>query len=137
MFKKLHSVSVNTLFAAAVGCIIQVVLSVLQILIPFILLWSFAWDDLKFIFMQFVNDRVHMFPQIIVGAVAMIIITVLYIISYKKIQKSKKSKTVKLWSTISLICSFLLFGYYSSIISIVAVLGLIGSISGLLYKEEL
>jgi hypothetical protein len=132
---KFQSVSANTLFAAAVGCIIHIILSCLYMLTPLTYLWIASWEEVGSMYAQAFTEMARMFPQIFVAPAVMLAITVLYIISYKKIKKNKKSKSIRLWSTISLVCSFLLIGA-QGLLSIVAIFGLVGAISGLMAKDE-
>jgi len=134
---KIQSVSVNTLFAAALASFLQIVIAILSLLSPFFLtpfIELLFGEQLKYAYMQSMVDAFQRLPILIFGIACMVFPLILYIFAYKKINKGKN---IKLWSILALIASFLVmhFGSYTS--SLIVVLGMVGSICGLIYKDEL
>ncbi len=136
MKTKEQIISINTLFAASIGCFMQFALGIFVIISPFLLInilapiagQEVAKKYLVFFTTPFIKDPI----PFILGLIFLFILAILFLFASKKIKINSK---IQMWSIISLISSFLLFHFGTSFLEISAILGLIGSVAGLMHKE--
>jgi len=147
MKNKEQIIAVNTLFAASIGCFLQVALFVYKLFEPFMLLSfikmlslnSFQGEPLGKIEMVVDSnwvDQIKALPLDIIPLLGIFIIAFVFLTASRKLKKGKK---IKLWSIAALIASFILIysgGYNLGLADILGLLGIIGSIAGLIYKDD-
>ena len=138
MKTKEQSISTNTLFAASIGCFMQVATGIFVIISPFLLiniLTPIAGQESAQQYLMFFSSPFLKNPiPFIIGLVFYLIIAILFLLASKKIKNNNK---IKMWAIISLVCAFLLIHFGTNFLSMAAILGFIGSITGLIYKEEI
>lgn len=138
MITKEQSIGTNTLFAAAIGCFIQLVLGIFVIISPLIfdniVVPLIGQKESVGYFMAISNRFIKEPFMFILGLILLSIIAFLYLYASKNFRKNSKMKA---WSMISLIISFLLLHSGGSFLSIAAILGLIGSIMGFMDDAQI
>ncbi len=129
-------ISINTLYAASLACLIKTLIGIYALLsvfvaIPFIqVIWG------KEAVVNYLNaislHNLQAIPLVIIGTIFILICAILMLFAAKQI---KKDKRVFLWSITALITAFLILHFGDSQITTVAsLLGIIGAISGLIYR---
>ena len=137
MKTKEQIISINTLFAASIGCFMQFAFGIIVIISPFLLINIIAplagQDSAKKYLLFFTTPFLKEPILFIIGLIFILILATLFLFASKKIKRNSK---IRMWSIIGLVSSFLLFHFGTSFLEISAILGLIGSVTGLIHKEE-